>query len=611
VINPANQAKSFSSAIQAATASVTANATNNNHSSSSQAAASAVGTAVNANMNNKHHGYNNNNNQQQHHQASQNYTNNNASANNYQAQPQQQQSSVPNYSNVLKASSNNLPAAAQQQQPQRQAHSNHPVNNSGQHRGGSNSHVNPNFSHHRNSLPAPQPNNYHNYQQQQQHTYESSQGGAAMHQNPAASTQHHQQGYSNYPNKQQQQQGYHGGSNPAQNNVFYNSKSNLNPNAVHKQTISEVPVAANAQQQAHHQPPHTKVEVAVPHLPTQQQQQHQHQPPVVNKQQSIEVAAAAEAHPQPVVVPPPSQKAEAAHNLSNASLSLESIKSADLSMTSTTALHTALPESEKSLGVAGEHEIEAGSNFKQQASIELSTSSLNDMSAAASPNTPATHSPNGVNVAAVVEARRLGDMIQDEQAFTDKGDYYRHVVMAVDRLYPEAKFPLHDTWTFGYIRNDPSAKQWEDNIKEIIDVSYVEDFWAVATNMLTPSYLSNLGDLTFFKKGIRPMWEDAENKNGGSWLHQISGGGTQFKSNNGKPQPDIDECWMETLMALIGNNFCANNHLLGGRGDDSVGGENHIGDNISGLFLAHRGKAWKLALWTKNYKDEKTTRLIG
>ena len=202
---------------------------------------------------------------------------------------------------------------------------------------------------------------------------------------------------------------------------------------------------------------------------------------------------------------------------------------------------------------------------------------------------------------------RFNDSIQDER---DKVEYYRSLMLAADRLYPDTKFPLQDTWTFGYIRSDSNAIRWEDNIKEIIDVSYVEDFWAVANNMLTPTYLSNLGDLTFFKKGIRPMWEDAENKNGGSWLHTIGGGmHGQFKN---KQQPDIDDYWMETLMALVGDNFCADTHS-NGNCDESVTqmGENQLGDAISGFFLAHRGKAWKLALWTKNYKDEKTTRLIG
>lgn len=209
------------------------------------------------------------------------------------------------------------------------------------------------------------------------------------------------------------------------------------------------------------------------------------------------------------------------------------------------------------------------------------------------------------------EPTRLCDVTGLGENGADNSEYYRNLVVAVDRLYPESKFPLHDTWTFGYIKNDPSATRWEMNIKEIIDIAYVEDFWSVVTNCPTASQLSNLGDLTFFKKGIRPMWEDAENKQGGSWLHQVSGNAGAGSFANKRPfAMDVDEFWIETLMALIGDNFCANNHLVTGD-SSSTSPDTHICGNISGLFLSHRGKGWKLALWTKNYRDEKTTRLIG
>lgn len=93
------------------------------------------------------------------------------------------------------------------------------------------------------------------------------------------------------------------------------------------------------------------------------------------------------------------------------------------------------------------------------------------------------------------------------------------------------------------------------------------------------------------------MWEDKENKSGGSWLMVL--GGQQSKNKQ-----DIDEYWMETLLALIGDNFCGENPFT----DKN---EEHLCEQISGVYVSYRGKAWKLALWTKNYKDDKTTRLIG
>lgn len=191
----------------------------------------------------------------------------------------------------------------------------------------------------------------------------------------------------------------------------------------------------------------------------------------------------------------------------------------------------------------------------------------------------------------------LADLIPDEKDFADKSEYFRNVVVAVDQLYPDTKWPLHNTWTFWHIKNDPN-QSWEDNIKEVIDVSYVEDFWSVASHLYTPNNMCAHGDITFFKKGIRPMWEDHSNKNGGSWLHTIH----QYKK-----YPEIYDHWMETLICLIGDNFCGRNFLP----DNNEHAHEHICDFISGVYASPRAKQHRLALWTKNYKDEKTTRLIG
>jgi hypothetical protein len=197
---------------------------------------------------------------------------------------------------------------------------------------------------------------------------------------------------------------------------------------------------------------------------------------------------------------------------------------------------------------------------------------------------------------------RLSDLIKEEKDFTDKTDYYRNFVTSVDRVYPEAKFPLRYTWTFGYIKHDQNATSWDQNIKEICNVAYVEDFWSVAQNLLTPTMMSNIGDLTFFKKGIRPMWEDAENKSGGSWLHQITNN-NQFNNFN---KGGVDDFWIETLIGLIGDTCSDERHAPQDASDYEK-----VFENISGFYVSHRHKAWKLALWTKNYKDEKTTRSIG
>lgn len=80
--------------------------------------------------------------------------------------------------------------------------------------------------------------------------------------------------------------------------------------------------------------------------------------------------------------------------------------------------------------------------------------------------------------------KSLSDIISTESSYPDKTDFYKNVVVAIDQLYPESKWPLHDTWTFSYIKHDNSIKNWSDRIITVMDISFVEDFWSAANYLL-------------------------------------------------------------------------------------------------------------------------------
>ena len=112
------------------------------------------------------------------------------------------------------------------------------------------------------------------------------------------------------------------------------------------------------------------------------------------------------------------------------------------------------------------------------------------------------------------------------------------------------------------------------------------------------------------------MWEDEENKSGGGWLHQIPL--QQYNKKTAANQQDVDELWKDTLLALIGDNFCGRDErglplaeAESSETNANGGGEEHLCENISGIYVCRRQKNDKLTLWTKNFKDEKSTRLIG
>ncbi|CAH0767945.1 unnamed protein product [Bemisia tabaci] len=144
------------------------------------------------------------------------------------------------------------------------------------------------------------------------------------------------------------------------------------------------------------------------------------------------------------------------------------------------------------------------------------------------------------------------------------------------------KHPLQHTWTLWYFENDRSRK-WEENQREVIDFNTVEDFWCLFNHIKPAGELKNSSDYSLFKKGIRPMWEDDANKNGGRWLINID-----------KPTRDeINLCWLELVLCMIGEAF------------------DEASDEICGAVVSIRAKAAKLGLWTGNANNEKAVKYIG
>jgi translation initiation factor 4E len=63
----------------------------------------------------------------------------------------------------------------------------------------------------------------------------------------------------------------------------------------------------------------------------------------------------------------------------------------------------------------------------------------------------------------------------------------------------------------------------------------METYCRIFNNISKTSEIPLKSDYALFKKGVRPEWEDAANKEGGKWSFQ-------FKRNAG-----IDELWLYTV----------------------------------------------------------------
>ena len=62
------------------------------------------------------------------------------------------------------------------------------------------------------------------------------------------------------------------------------------------------------------------------------------------------------------------------------------------------------------------------------------------------------------------------------------------------------------------------------------------------SHLKRPSALPTVSDYHFFKDGIRPVWEDDENKHGGKWIMRLKKG-------------VADRYWEELLLAMVGDQF--------------------------------------------------------
>lgn len=79
-------------------------------------------------------------------------------------------------------------------------------------------------------------------------------------------------------------------------------------------------------------------------------------------------------------------------------------------------------------------------------------------------------------------------------------------------------------------------------------------------------------DYHLFKAGVRPEWEDPQNKHGGKWSYQ-------YKE---KPMVDVDRLWLQVMMGAIGETL-----------------ENEEDNEVMGVVVNVRKAFYRLGVWTR------------
>lgn len=130
-------------------------------------------------------------------------------------------------------------------------------------------------------------------------------------------------------------------------------------------------------------------------------------------------------------------------------------------------------------------------------------------------------------------------------------------------------WPLKYTWVIWYRPPTSKNSDYEKSTKPLCKMSTAQDFWKVFVHLKRPSTLPTVSDYHFFKEGIRPVWEDDENKKGGKWIMRLKKGVS-------------DRYWEDLLMAMIGDQFA------------------EAGEEVCGAVLSVRSGEDVFSIWTKN-----------
>jgi len=128
--------------------------------------------------------------------------------------------------------------------------------------------------------------------------------------------------------------------------------------------------------------------------------------------------------------------------------------------------------------------------------------------------------------------------------------------------------PLQFPWTFSYFKK-VANKSYEDNTFTLGTTASVEEFWRLYVHLRRPvDERPTVCDYHVFRNGIRPMWEDEANVNGGKWIVRLKKGLAA-------------RYWEDILLAILGGQF-------------------RVGDEVCGCVLSVRYQEDILSIWNRS-----------
>ncbi|KAK5119890.1 hypothetical protein LTR85_007216 [Meristemomyces frigidus] len=141
--------------------------------------------------------------------------------------------------------------------------------------------------------------------------------------------------------------------------------------------------------------------------------------------------------------------------------------------------------------------------------------------------------------------------------------------LSASKEFSSTQWPLKHAWVVYYRPPTSKNSDYEKSIKPLCRAQTAQEFWQVYAHLKRPSALPTVSDYHFFKDGIRPVWEDEENKRGGKWTMRLKKG-------------VADRYWEDLLLAMIGDQFA------------------EASEEVCGAVVSVRSGEDVFSIWTKN-----------
>ncbi|KAL8728820.1 MAG: hypothetical protein Q9166_005137 [cf. Caloplaca sp. 2 TL-2023] len=162
--------------------------------------------------------------------------------------------------------------------------------------------------------------------------------------------------------------------------------------------------------------------------------------------------------------------------------------------------------------------------------------------------------------------------------------------------------PFRHAWAFYHEKGSPSADvsaPYEERLTTMLEnIITIKTFWELL-NQFPLQSLKMRDSIHFFKRTVRPVWEDPRNVHGGSWT---------FRVNKEKSA----EFWKEVLLLAVGEQFSdaiqqGMSHLarlLATSLDEAFADAHDAGDDICGLTLSRRFNADLISIWNRRTNNQ-------